>query len=347
MPRRGRAFRRAKKPSARFPAAPAWRCAMRIDGKDTKPDRRRDPANVDARRPKVAPSRRPTRIPTNVTTNVLSCNGHAYCLRHWQAAGPHRKPIASSSMEIPKPAKAAVRSVVNADFSAFFLLFKRFLEHVDRHAEQNDPAHNDCGRLEPRPDAATDQQTDERHYGFEEGEGRRRAKQAHAAQPEQHSDGESVEPERDDKNGDLEKHGLAFRKGASQSGRTLRAVRVSPPESPSCRAAGAAMARFYRIELRRLSFRRSALSRLMRHLDGQVRQRREAGETAPMNSPASRGFAVMTETIAPRWPGPKRQRWRDRRAGRHRPQRLVSVCLAMLWSGFMSSKIAPVSRIRP
>lgn len=47
-------------------------------------------------------------------------------------------------------------------------------------------------------------------------------------------------------------------------------------------AAGAAMARFYRIELRRLSFRRSAPSRLMRHLDGQMRQRREAGETAPI-----------------------------------------------------------------
>ena len=46
--------------------------------------------------------------------------------------------------------------------------------------------------------------------------------------------------------------------------------------------AGAAMARFYRIELRRLSFRRSAPSSLMRHLDGQVRQRREAGETDPI-----------------------------------------------------------------
>ena len=42
------------------------------------------------------------------------------------------------------------------------------------------------------------------------------------------------------------------------------------------------MSLVYRIELRRLSFRRSAPSRLMRHLDGQMRQRREAGETAPI-----------------------------------------------------------------
>ena len=33
---------------------------------------------------------------------------------------------------------------------------------------------------------------------------------------------------------------------------------------------------------RRLSFGRSAPSRLMRYLDGQMRQRREAGETAPI-----------------------------------------------------------------
>ena len=59
------------------------------------------------------------------------------------------------------------------------------------------------------------------------------------------------------------------------------------------------MARFYRIELRLLSFRRSAPSRLMRHLDGQMRQRREARETAPSKAWPSRPFAVTTETDRP------------------------------------------------
>jgi hypothetical protein len=158
---------------------------------------------------------------------------------------PIGNPIANSSMEIPKPAKAAVRRVANVSFSA-----SSFLEHVDRHAEQNDSADNDCGRLEPRPHEATDQQTDERHYGFEEGEGRRRAKRAHAAQPEQHRHGESVEPERDYKGGDLEKHGPS-EGGASQSGRTL-ALSMYCRRSRNCGAAGAAMARFYRIEVGRL-----------------------------------------------------------------------------------------------
>ena len=114
----------------------------------------------------------------------------------------------------------------------------------------SDRAHNDCGRLEPRPDKAADQQTDERHYGLEKIEGRRRAKRAHAAQPEQHSDGESVEPERDDKNGDLE-NTASPSEGPLQSRRTLTLSRYRR-RSRSCRAAGAAIGPIYRIELQRL-----------------------------------------------------------------------------------------------
>src|ERR1700722_19758221 len=193
---------------------------------------------------------------------------------------PIWKPIASSSMEIPKPAKAAVRSVVNASFSASSSCSSASLNMEIATPSRTIPPTTTAGvsnRAPTRPPI------------------NRPTSGITASKTVKVAAGRSGRIPRSPSN-------TATAKVSNPSGRTKAAIlrnTASPSEGPlragepsrcqgiaalsrSGGAAGAAMARFYRIELRRLSFRRSAPSRLMRHLDGQMRQRREARERAPV-----------------------------------------------------------------